>query len=451
MVPYSKTPPLTAALILHNEGDKLERKAYIEDFKKTENIDVLIVNQMLLTGFDAPRLKKLYLGRVLDGHDLLQALTRVNRPYKDFKYGYVVDFVDIKENFDSTNDRYLRELSRTTDILPDSDEPKTPGEVIIEDKDKIISDMKEIKNVLFNFTCDNPEIFRQEIDGIEDKDQLYELKNILASAKAILNQVRAFGDNELKEKIEKLTPGSIPTLMTEVSHRIDRINLLNNTDHTADVSGIINVALDALEFEFKKGMSEELRIVVNDLRERAEKVQREFESNFDHKEDKYVLLAEEFRKYFREHGFSPKSTQEAKEAIEYMDTVMKKIREINRRNNALRNKYKGDERFVRIHKRIEEENEHRERPIISKHEFEIAERLMQMKKALDDRLFLNINSLNNTDKFRQDVLALVGKTLIDLSVHATLEERKFIRSLISDEYINQYQLMSEPTISYARV
>ncbi len=118
----------------------------------------------------------------------------------------------------------------------------------------------------------------------------------------------------------------------------------------------------------------------------------------------------------------------------------------------MRNKYKGDERFVRIHKRIEEENEHRERPIISKHEFEIAERLMQMKKALDDRLFLNINSLNNTDKFRQDIACTRRqKTLIDLSVHATLEERKFIRSLISDEYINQYQLMSEPTISYARV
>ena len=451
MVPYSKTPPLIAALILHDEGDKLERKAYIDDFKKTENVDILIVNQMLLTGFDAPRLKKLYLGRVLDGHDLLQALTRVNRPYKDFKYGYVVDFVDIKENFESTNDRYLRELNRTTDVLPDSDNPNTPGEVIIEDKDKIISDMKEIKSVLFNFTCDNPEVFRQEIDDIEDKEKLYELKNILANAKAIVNQVRAFGDEDLKEKIEKLTPGSIPTLMTEVSRRIERINLLNNTDHTADVSGIINVALDALDFEFKKGMSEELRIIVNDLRERAEKVQREFESNFDHKEDKYVLLSEEFRKYFREHGFSPKSTKEAKEAIEYMDSVMKKIREINRRNNALRNKYKGDERFVRIHKRIEEENEKREKPVISKHEFEIAERLMQMKKAIDDKLFLNINSLNNADKFRQDVLALVGTTLIDLSVHATLEERKFIRTLISDEYINQYQIMSEPTISFARV
>lgn len=451
MVPYSKTPPLSAALILHDEGDKLERKAYIDDFKKSENVDVLIVNQMLLTGFDAPRLKKLYLGRVLDGHDLLQALTRVNRPYKDFKYGYVVDFVDIKENFDSTNDRYLRELNRTTEELPVMEDSKTPGEVIIEDKDKIISEMKEIKSVLFNFTCDNPEQFRQEIDEIEDKDQLYHLKNVLSNAKAIINQVRAFGDEELKEKVEKLTPGSIPTLMTEVSHRIDRVNLLNNTDHTADVSGIINVALDALDFEFKKGMSEELQIIINDLRDRAERVQREFESNFDHREDSYVLLSDEFRKYFREHGFTPKSTEEAKESIKYMDSVMKKIREINRRNNSLRTKYQGDERFVRIHKRIEEENGRRERPVISKHEFEIAEKLMQMKQAIDDKLFLNINSLNNADKFRQDVLALVGKTLMDLSVKASLEERKFIRSLISDEYISQYQLLSEPSMSYKRV
>lgn len=116
MVAYGHAKPLRASLILHDEGDKLERKAYIEEYKKQQTVDVLIVNQMLLTGFDAPRLKKLYLGRSLDGHDLLQALTRVNRPYKDFKYGYVVDFVDIKENFDSTNDRYLRELNRTADI-----------------------------------------------------------------------------------------------------------------------------------------------------------------------------------------------------------------------------------------------------------------------------------------------------------------------------------------------
>lgn len=154
---------------------------------------------MLLTGFDAPRLKKLYLGRSLDGHDLLQALTRVNRPYKDFKYGYVVDFVDIKENFDSTNDRYLRELNRTADIK-ETKQNEPVGNAIIEDREEIIAKMKEIKSVLFNFTCDNPEEFRQEIDEIEDKDRLYELRSVLNDAKAILNQVRAFGDDELKEK-----------------------------------------------------------------------------------------------------------------------------------------------------------------------------------------------------------------------------------------------------------
>lgn len=57
--------PLTASLILHDEGDKMERKEYIEGFKKLQEVDILIVNKMLLTGFDAPRLKKLYLGRSL--------------------------------------------------------------------------------------------------------------------------------------------------------------------------------------------------------------------------------------------------------------------------------------------------------------------------------------------------------------------------------------------------
>ena len=65
---------------------------------------------MLLTGFDAPRLNKLYLGRLIKEHSLLQALTSVNRPYKNYRYGYVVDFANISEEFDKTNQAYFREL-----------------------------------------------------------------------------------------------------------------------------------------------------------------------------------------------------------------------------------------------------------------------------------------------------------------------------------------------------
>ena len=429
--------PLRASLILHDEGDKEERKAYIDEYKKKLSVDVLIVNQMLLTGFDAPRLKKLYLGRSLDGHDLLQALTRVNRPYHKFKYGYVVDFVNIKENFDATNDRYLRELNRTADIQ-ETGEKETVGEALIVDKEQIVEQIKEIRSVLFNYTCDNSEEFRKEIDEIENKDNLYTLRSTLENAKAIINQVRAFGDEELKERINSLPKGTIPTLITEVSHRIERMNFLESTEHKADVSGIINVALSELEFEFKKGISEELRIIVNDIRERCEKVQAEFEANFDKAEDKYVILAEEFREYFRKKGFVPQNTQEAKESIDYMDSVMKKIREINRRNNILKKKYQGDERFVRIHKRIEEENEKREKPLLSKTEYEIAESLSKMKREIDNRIYLDINIIANENSFKRDTLAMIGHQLVDLGIKASVPDRKFINNLIANEYINQY-------------
>ena len=103
---------LKAALILHDEGDKESRNDLVDKFKKEQSIDVLIVFNMLLTGFDAPRLKKLYLGRKLKDHNLLQAITRVNRPYQDCRYGYIVDFADIKDNFEETNQNYLEELNR---------------------------------------------------------------------------------------------------------------------------------------------------------------------------------------------------------------------------------------------------------------------------------------------------------------------------------------------------
>src|SRR5262249_37445094 len=99
----------TSALILHDVGTKSERKDKVKAFKDGK-IDILFVYNMLLTGFDAARLKKLYLGRIIKAHNLLQALTRVNRPYRSYRYGYVVDFVDIESEFEKTNKDYFDEL-----------------------------------------------------------------------------------------------------------------------------------------------------------------------------------------------------------------------------------------------------------------------------------------------------------------------------------------------------
>ena len=435
--------PLLATLILHDEGDKEERKEYIEEFKKKQTIDVIIVNQMLLTGFDAPRLKKLYLGRKLDGHDLLQALTRVNRPYKDFKYGYVVDFVDIKENFDSTNDRYLKELNRTNDAA-ETGEKLSVGTAVIESEEEINQKVQKIKNVLWYYDVSNQEEFRIQLDSIEDKNVLYEIRSTLDDAKSLINRIRSSGDSELSEKVRNMLPGTIPTLITEVTHRIERINMLEGNDHKDDVSGIINLALSEIDFSFVKGIPEELAIVINDLKEKFERVQREFEGNFDQKEEKYVILADEFRSFFRKKGFVPANVKEAKEEVHYMDEVMAKIKEINARNNMLKKKYNNDEKFVRIQKRIQEENSSRSKPIISNNEMTLCENLYEMKCLIDSYVDLNphIVQPSSEAKFKQDVMSNVSKKLFALGIQAAIDDKKYLTNLISNEYIHQYETYS---------
>lgn len=437
-IPLFPDKPLKSALILHDEGDKSERKMTIEDYKKKEHIDFLIVNHMLLTGFDAPRLKKLYLCRKMDGHDLLQALTRVNRPYLDFKYGYVVDFANIKQNFIETNNMYLRELNRTTEDADSDSEESGAGTALMVSPTEITQKLQEIKSTLFNFTTDDKETFSEEVQDIDDKEVLYELRRTLEEAKAMYNQVRTFGDEELKAKFESINPENLSSLVSEVTHRIERINLLNNNEHKDDVSGIINEALWELQYSFKKRAEEELQVIYNDIIERFHKVRAEFEANFDQKEDEYVLLSEEFKEYFRKRGFTPSDVNEAREEIGYMDSVMKKIREINRRNNMLKKKYKDDEKFVRIHKRLTEENAKREKPIISKIEYEVCNNLLQVKLMIDDRLYYNYHALENEPVFTTDVMRDVSTRLYEMNISASIDDRKFIRNQIVTEYMGRY-------------
>jgi len=61
------------------------------------SLKLLIVRDMLLTGFDCPCLHTIYVYKPMKGHNLIQAITRVNRVYKDKPAGLVVDYVGIGE------------------------------------------------------------------------------------------------------------------------------------------------------------------------------------------------------------------------------------------------------------------------------------------------------------------------------------------------------------------
>ena len=311
-------------------------------------------------------------------------------------------------------------------------------------QEEIDAKLEEIRDVLWNYNLENKEEFRLQVDEIpvENKGELYRLRNALEDAKALANMVRAFGDEKTKEKIKSIKPGDLPKLCNEVNRRIEHFNLLEGTDHKDEVAALVREALAEIEFSFRKIGEEELKIVINDLRDRYNKVKNEFESNFDKVEEKYVTLSSQFREFFRKRNLTPQNVVEAKEDIQYMDSVMLKIREINRRNRQLKAAYKDDEKFVRIHKRIVEANEKRQippdKPIISEKERIICENLIQVKKMVDDSIYYNVQILHNKPVFDDGIMSSVTNLLFDMNIKASREDRMFIRKQISDEYMNTY-------------
>ncbi|CDK39488.1 type I restriction endonuclease subunit R [Halorubrum sp. AJ67] len=92
-------------LIQQFHTDPEERDSIVKRFKEPdENPSLLVVHNMLLTGFDAPILKTMYLDRNLKNHNLMQAIARTNRPAEGKENGEIVDFQGVFENIDEALD-----------------------------------------------------------------------------------------------------------------------------------------------------------------------------------------------------------------------------------------------------------------------------------------------------------------------------------------------------------
>jgi type I restriction enzyme R subunit len=99
-----------------NEGEK-EKSGK----KKFDNTAILIVSDMLLTGWDAPIASCLYLDKPLKEHNLLQAIARVNRSGKGKQAGYIMDYYGITEYLIQALEIFSGDLKRS-DILKDISE-----------------------------------------------------------------------------------------------------------------------------------------------------------------------------------------------------------------------------------------------------------------------------------------------------------------------------------------
>jgi type I restriction enzyme, R subunit len=81
-------------------------KPLIDRFKKTDQPELLIVVDKLLTGFDVPRVVVMYLCRKLKDHTLLQAIARVNRVAEGKSFGFIIDYEGILSQLDTAMQVY---------------------------------------------------------------------------------------------------------------------------------------------------------------------------------------------------------------------------------------------------------------------------------------------------------------------------------------------------------
>ena len=442
----SSTPSsFKVGLILHDSDDKETRKQIIKDFKKNMTVDILIVFNMLLTGFDAPRLKRLYFGRKLRDHNLLQAITRVNRPYKENRYGYIIDFADIKSNFERTNEAYMRELNRFNDPEETGAGNETDTfQQVIEDPEALVQQMREVRQVLFNYTTDNLEDFSSEISIIEDKTELLKLRKILIVARDCCNVVRTFGDDELKETFAHLEISKLPEMISEIQHHIDNINLKEAFAEDDTTKQLVNEAMEDITFNFSKIGEEEMKLIAGgvELQEKWQKTIHAFTRNMDQDDPEFITLREAFMQRFKEHGFVIGSIDEFTEHSKALDEVLKKLEELQKRNTVLMKKYRGDAKFARIHKRIREENLQRatssKKPLVSTYDETIMSVLLSIKNDIDQKVYDRNDILKKDAYFEQTVMSQIKLGMDKVGVSSAREDRVFIQSRIARQYLDQY-------------
>ena len=412
----------SAALILDKYGTKEERKKWVEDFKEGE-IDFLFVFNMLLTGFDAKRLKKLYIGRVIKRHNLLQTLTRVNRTYKNFKYGYVVDFADIRAEFDATNKAYFDELQAEL-----GDEMQFYSD-LFKSKEDIEKEIAEIKDILFYFDTTNAELFSQQITQIQDREKVLLIKKALANAKSLYNLIRLFGHFDLLAKIDFK---KLALLFRETENHLALLNTQEALKNNIDNTNLLNVALEDVLFHFTK-ISEEELILADELKDTLRKTRETLASNFDKKDPEFVSLYEELKRLFDKKNLDEITQDEMKQNIGALTKIYEKIKELNRQNNLLKDKYNSDPKYARIHKRLVEKG------TLSQKESVIFEALKSVKQDADLQVLQNTRLLDNESYFTTQMMKLVidqfkNKNNINLNA----ESSKYINNLVVNEYLNEF-------------
>lgn len=133
------------AIIAKHHTTKEQRRRLAERMKSPDDaLKLVIVRDMWLTGFDAPCMHTLYIDKPMKGHNLMQAIARVNRVYKDKPGGLVVDYLGIASD-----------LKKALSFYSDSGGKGDPAIAQEQAVTLLLEKMEIISNMLYGFTYED--------------------------------------------------------------------------------------------------------------------------------------------------------------------------------------------------------------------------------------------------------------------------------------------------------
>ncbi len=424
---------LKSSLILHDEQEVKEK---IYSFKH-EDTDIAFVFNMLLTGFDLPNLKRIYIHRELKDHNLLQALARVNRPYNNMSFGYLIDFVGIQENFDKMTDDYLKELNRFNQSGANSD---SNIKDIFADRENLEKDIKNAYNDLFDYPIDDIEDMTSAIVNMSEINELQKVSHAIKTLKERYNLIRTSNDEKILSLKEKIDIEKINKISSTLSQKAKQLYALKNINEPKNPNDLIILEdlIALLDFKIAHKESKELHFKESEEISAKQKQAKEILEKIKDQKDKEIQkIYKDFSKLLQ----TPATSQNFDGISHSYSAIISQLKQHDQQTTHLLNKY-GDNALAyaithkclheRLHKRFMEEN-------IS-NPVGIFTILSALKSAIDERISKRQEILNEEDYLKNAIKVELRNAFKKTPSLKDLEkEKEFIIQTLFNELQNHHQ------------
>ena len=330
---------------LHNTN-KEEKREIGERLKNPKDpLQMVIVRDMWLTGFDAPCLHTMYIDKPMRGHNLMQAIARVNRVYNDKPGGLVVDYIGIASDLKQALATYTESKGKGTLTLDQSE-----AITMMLEKYEIVQQMFEGFDYKRYFSADKREKLTIILEAHEhivgpkgNKDEF--IKEVSMLAKAFALSVPSHEAMEIKEelgffqaiqvRLKKFTTTrngkSDIEIETAIRQIVDKAVVTSNIIDIFDAVGIKKPDISILSDEFleevrnmkHKNLAIELlkKLLSNEIKTRTKR-------NFIQSEKLSEMLEATIKKY-------ENNLLTTKEVIQALIEFAQEIREEKERNETL--------------------------------------------------------------------------------------------------------------------